>query len=176
MIYCLILSALSTSLGITDLSKASFLIVPIRICIFDTSIRSVSCNVAWSFSGFSKNKYQKPCWAACPVSQFSTCLLNFHDYFVLDSYVWFIIPENQIIFLQVLTHRSGSVSMLSLIYSEVLKMLRMWGILNFDVEIFFPRDFHSSPRGYLKQKSKESDQSHIMTSQSLLVEVIILLF
>lgn len=61
MTYCLILSALSTSLGITDLSKASFLIVPIRIFIFDAAIRSVSCNVAWSFSGFSKNKYQKPC-------------------------------------------------------------------------------------------------------------------
>ncbi|XP_042010589.1 uncharacterized protein LOC121759149 isoform X2 [Salvia splendens] len=72
----------------------------------------------------------------------------------------------------VLTHRSGSVSMLSLIYSEILKMLRIWGVLNFDVEIFFPRDSHSSPRGYLKQKSKESDQSHILTSQSLLVEIL----
>ncbi|XP_057807872.1 uncharacterized protein LOC131022418 isoform X2 [Salvia miltiorrhiza] len=72
----------------------------------------------------------------------------------------------------VLTHRSGSVTMLSLIYSEILKMLRMWGVLNFDVEIFFPHDSHSSPRGYLKQKSKESDQSHIMTSQSLLVEIL----
>lgn len=77
--------------------------------------------------------------------------------------------------LQVLTHRSGSVSMLSLIYSEILQMLRMWCVLNFDVEIFLPRDSHSSPRGYLKQKSKESDQSHIMTSQSLLAEVTILL-
>lgn len=78
--------------------------------------------------------------------------------------------------LQVLTHRSGSVSMLSLIYSEILKMLRMWGVLNFDVEIFFPHDPHSSPKGYLKQKSKESDHSHIMTSESLLVQVTILLF
>ncbi|KAL8492963.1 hypothetical protein ACS0TY_024243 [Phlomoides rotata] len=72
----------------------------------------------------------------------------------------------------VLTHRAGSVSMLSLIYSEILKMLRMWGLLNFDVEIFFPHDPYSSPRGYLKQKSKESDHSHVMTSQSLLVEVL----
>ncbi|XP_042006947.1 uncharacterized protein LOC121755676 isoform X1 [Salvia splendens] len=72
----------------------------------------------------------------------------------------------------VLTHRSGSVSMLSLIYSEILKMLRILGVLNFDVEIYFPHDSHSSPRGYLKQKSKESDQSHIMTSQSLLVEIL----
>ncbi|KAL0397638.1 UNVERIFIED_CONTAM: hypothetical protein Scaly_0212200 [Sesamum calycinum] len=72
----------------------------------------------------------------------------------------------------VLTHRSGSVSMLSLIYSEILKMLRMWDILDFDVEIFFPHDSYSSPRGYQKQKSKESDQSHIMTSQSLLVEIL----
>ncbi|KAG8391123.1 hypothetical protein BUALT_Bualt01G0155200 [Buddleja alternifolia] len=72
----------------------------------------------------------------------------------------------------VLTHRSGSISMLSLIYSEILKMLRMWGVLDFDVEIFCPHDSHSSPRGYRKQKSKESDQSHIMTSQSLLMEIL----
>lgn len=51
-------------------------------------------------------------------------------------------------------------------------MLRMWGLLNFDVEIFFPHDSYSCPKGYHKQKSNESDQSHIMTSQSLLVEVI----
>ena len=50
-------------------------------------------------------------------------------------------------------------------------MLRLWGLLDFDVEIFFPHDSHSLPRGYHKQKSKESDQPHIMTSQSLLVEV-----
>lgn len=64
--------------------------------------------------------------------------------------------------------------MLSLIYSEILKMLRMWGVLDFDVEIFFPHDSYSSPRGYIKQKSKESDHAHIMTPQSLLVEVIVL--
>ncbi|KAK2974137.1 hypothetical protein RJ640_025486, partial [Escallonia rubra] len=72
----------------------------------------------------------------------------------------------------VLTHRSGSASMLSLVYSEILKMLRLWGLLNFDVEVFFPHDSHSSPRGYLKQKSKEADQPHIMTSQSLLVKIL----
>lgn len=72
---------------------------------------------------------------------------------------------------QVLTHRSGSIAMLSLIYSEVLKMLRMWSLLNFDPEIFVPRDLHGLPRGYNKVKSKESDQAHVMTSQALLVEV-----
>jgi hypothetical protein len=61
--------------------------------------------------------------------------------------------------------------MLSLIYSELLKMLRMWGLVDFDVEIFFPHDLHSLPRGYNKQKSKESDQPHIITSQTLLLEV-----
>ncbi|KAE8038400.1 hypothetical protein FH972_010918 [Carpinus fangiana] len=72
----------------------------------------------------------------------------------------------------VLTHRSGSIAMLSLIYSELLKMLRLWGLVNFDVEIFFPHDLHSLPRGYVKQKSKESDQQHIVTSQMLLVEIL----
>ncbi|KAL5570619.1 hypothetical protein UlMin_027194 [Ulmus minor] len=72
----------------------------------------------------------------------------------------------------VLTHRSGSTAMLSLIYSEILKMLRLWGLLDFDVEIFFPHDHHSLPRAYHKQKTKESDQPHIMTSQALLVEML----
>ncbi|KAF4393386.1 hypothetical protein F8388_023190 [Cannabis sativa] len=72
----------------------------------------------------------------------------------------------------VLTHRSGSLTMLSLIYSEILKMLRLWGLLDFDVEIFFPHDFHSLPRGYHKLKSKESDHSHVLTSQALLVEML----
>lgn len=79
-------------------------------------------------------------------------------------------------FEQVLTHRAGSIAMLSLIYSEVLKMLRLWGLVNFDVEIFFPHDHHSLPRGYDKQKSKESDQPHIITSQMLLVEVTSMFF
>ena len=72
---------------------------------------------------------------------------------------------------QVLTHRLGSAAMLSLVYAEILKMFRIWGILNFDVEIFFPHDSSSNPRGYIKQKSKESDQAHIMTTESLLVKV-----
>ncbi|KAL9321780.1 hypothetical protein ACSQ67_009833 [Phaseolus vulgaris] len=72
----------------------------------------------------------------------------------------------------VLTHRSGSAAMLSVIYSEILKMLRLWTLLYFDAEIFFPHDALSLPKGYHKQKSKESDQAHIMTSGNLLVEIL----
>lgn len=72
----------------------------------------------------------------------------------------------------VLTHRSGSASLLSLLYSEILKMLRLWGLLSFDIEVFFPHDSSSSPRGYCKQKTKESDQSHVLTAQSLLEEML----
>ncbi|KAL2337186.1 hypothetical protein Fmac_011632 [Flemingia macrophylla] len=72
----------------------------------------------------------------------------------------------------VLTHRSGSAAMLSLIYSEIMKMLRLWGLLYFDAEIFFPHDDFTVPKGYHKQKSKESDQAHIMTSGNLLVEIL----
>ncbi|KAK8516938.1 hypothetical protein V6N12_032138 [Hibiscus sabdariffa] len=75
----------------------------------------------------------------------------------------------------VLTHRSGSALMLSIIHSEILKMFRMWGLLDFDVEIFFPRDHDGLPRAYDKQKSKESDQPHIMTVQMLLEEVMLIL-
>ncbi|KAG1371117.1 hypothetical protein COCNU_16G002110 [Cocos nucifera] len=73
---------------------------------------------------------------------------------------------------KVLTCRSGSAIMLSLIYSEMVKMLRIYGFLDFDAEIYFPHDFGSLPRGYQKQKSKMSDQPHIMTSKALLVEVL----
>lgn len=62
--------------------------------------------------------------------------------------------------------------MLSLIYSEILKWIRLWGLLDFDVEIFYPRDLAGLPSGYHKKKSKESDHAHIMTAQSLLVEVL----
>ncbi|KAH7667023.1 hypothetical protein IHE45_12G032400 [Dioscorea alata] len=72
----------------------------------------------------------------------------------------------------VLTCRLGSAVMLSLVYSEMLKMLRICGFLDFDVEIYFPHDLFSLPRGYHKQKSKLSDQPHIMTAKSLLVEIL----
>ncbi|GLT94635.1 hypothetical protein SLE2022_123640 [Rubroshorea leprosula] len=72
----------------------------------------------------------------------------------------------------VLTHRSGSAVMLSLIYSEILKMLRIWGLLDFDVEIFFPHSLHGLPGAYDKQKSRVSDQPHIMTTQRLLEEIL----
>uniref|UniRef100_A0A0E0JGX9 Protein SirB1 N-terminal domain-containing protein n=1 Tax=Oryza punctata TaxID=4537 RepID=A0A0E0JGX9_ORYPU len=72
----------------------------------------------------------------------------------------------------VLTCRLGSALMLSLIYSEILKMLRLYGLLEFSVEIFFPHDLNSLPRGYDKHKSKLGDEPHIMTSKSLLVEIL----
>ncbi|KAG8052675.1 hypothetical protein GUJ93_ZPchr0001g33119 [Zizania palustris] len=72
----------------------------------------------------------------------------------------------------VLTCRLGSALMLSLIYSEILKMLRLYGLLEFNVEIFFPHDLNSLPRGYDKLKSKAGDEPHIMTSKSLLVEIL----
>ncbi|TVU05197.1 hypothetical protein EJB05_48351, partial [Eragrostis curvula] len=72
----------------------------------------------------------------------------------------------------VLTCRSGSALMLSLIYSEILKTVRIYGLLDFDPEIFFPHDLNSLPRGYDKHKSKLGDEGHIMTSKSLLVEIL----
>ncbi|GKB63051.1 hypothetical protein Tco_0919237 [Tanacetum coccineum] len=72
----------------------------------------------------------------------------------------------------VLTHRVGSMSMLSLIYSEILKMIRLWGLINFDVEISSPTDSHGSPRGYIKQKTTEFDQQHIVTTESLLLKIL----
>lgn len=50
-------------------------------------------------------------------------------------------------------------------------MLQLWGVIDFDVEIHYPHDLSSLPRAYNKKKGKESDQKHIMTSESLLVEV-----
>lgn len=51
-------------------------------------------------------------------------------------------------------------------------MLRLWGFLEFDVELFYPRDPEGLPRAYNKKKSKESDQPHIMTSELLLLEML----
>ncbi|KAG6791104.1 hypothetical protein POTOM_000215 [Populus tomentosa] len=73
---------------------------------------------------------------------------------------------------KVLTHRSGSAVMLALIYSEILKTLRLWSLLDFDCEIFFPHDNHGLPKGYHKQKSKESDHQHILTSLTLLEKIL----
>ncbi|XP_062196316.1 uncharacterized protein LOC133899347 [Phragmites australis] len=72
----------------------------------------------------------------------------------------------------VLTCRSGSALMLSLIYSEVLKTVQIYGLLDFSAEIFFPHDPNSLPRGYNKHRSKLGDEPHIMTSKSLLVEIL----
>ncbi|KAL5700054.1 hypothetical protein ACHQM5_025553 [Ranunculus cassubicifolius] len=85
-----------------------------------------------------------------------------------------VLPESQALYLHsVLTHRAGSAAMLSLIYSEVLKMLRLWGLLNFEAEIYCPHDEVNLPKGYHKLKSRISDQAHILTTQSLLVEAIV---
>ncbi|KAI5006699.1 hypothetical protein ZWY2020_033942 [Hordeum vulgare] len=71
-----------------------------------------------------------------------------------------------------LTCRSGSALMLSLIYSEMLKTLRLYGLLDFDEEISFPHDLNGLPRGYDKRKSKFCDEPNILTAKSLLVEIL----
>ncbi|KAF7022324.1 hypothetical protein CFC21_035117 [Triticum aestivum] len=71
-----------------------------------------------------------------------------------------------------LTCRSGSALMLSLIYSEMLKTLRLYGLLDFDEEISFPHDLDGCPRGYDKRRSKFCDEPNIMTAKSLLVEIL----
>lgn len=123
------------------------------------------CNLV----GFSEDDQKQSNRAAGSLSSFSMMILclfsHLRDY---NSQSYFHNISSSV---QVLTHRSGSAPLLSLIYSEVLKMLRLWGLLNFDAEVFFPHDHHSYPRGYPKQKGKESDHSHIMTAESLLVQV-----
>ncbi|KAJ4847211.1 hypothetical protein Tsubulata_008454 [Turnera subulata] len=95
-------------------------------------------------------------------------LQSLETFFIVSSRV-----EPRALYLHsVLTHRSGSAPMLTLIYSEILKMLRLWGLLTFDCELFFPHDSHTLPRGYHKQKSKDSDHHHILTSQTLLDKVL----
>ncbi|KAF4403368.1 hypothetical protein G4B88_008014 [Cannabis sativa] len=52
-----------------------------------------------------------------------------------------------------------------LTYSEILKMLQLWGLLDFDVKIFVPHDFHSLPPGYHKQKRIFFDRDLETTSR-----------
>lgn len=105
--------------------------------------------------------------SVCISSCFSFLKSTPHTIFFCCSTIHQLFLSNK----QVLTCRSGSVVMLSLIYSEMLKMLRIYGFLDFDAEIYFPFDLNSLPRGYEKQKSKISDEPHIMTSKLLLVKV-----
>ncbi|CAI9302249.1 unnamed protein product [Lactuca saligna] len=53
----------------------------------------------------------------------------------------------------------------------ILKMLHMWGLVNCDVEISSPNDSYVSPKGYLKQRSTESEHQHIKTTESMLLNV-----
>ncbi|XP_043722131.1 uncharacterized protein LOC122669437 isoform X2 [Telopea speciosissima] len=50
--------------------------------------------------------------------------------------------------------------------------LYLHSVLTHRSEIYFPHDLVSLPKGYHKQKSKASDQPHIMTTQSLLVAIL----
>ncbi|KAJ6713263.1 hypothetical protein OIU79_009290 [Salix purpurea] len=54
----------------------------------------------------------------------------------------------------------------------LLDSLEKFFLLDFDCEIFFPHDNHGLPRGYHKQKSKESDHQHILTSLTLLEKIL----
>ncbi|KAL9233821.1 hypothetical protein vseg_008768 [Gypsophila vaccaria] len=82
-------------------------------------------------------------------------------------------PDSRVFYLHsVLAQRIGTVAVLSLIHSEVLKMLRLSGVINFDVEIYYPHDVISLPRAYNKRKGRETDQQHILTAESLLVEIL----
>ncbi|KAK9682796.1 hypothetical protein RND81_10G097000 [Saponaria officinalis] len=82
-------------------------------------------------------------------------------------------PDPRVFYLHsVLAQRCGTVAVLSLIHSEVLKTLQLWGVINFDVEIYYPHDLVSLPRAYNKKKGTASDQQHIMTAESLLVEIL----
>ena len=86
------------------------------------------------------------------------CFIHSNVFFVLFNW-------------QAFTCRSGSASMLSLTYSQMLKTIGLYGLPDFDEEISFPHDLNGLPRGYEKQKNKLSDEPNIRTSKSLLVEV-----
>lgn len=118
-------------------------------------------DLVWLFQNFLGSSYFRIFWTL-PIN--SSDLVSLFQNF-LDSSL-FVID-----IVQALTCRSGSAGILSLIYSEIIKMLRVYGFLEFDVEVHFPHDLSSLPRGYQKQKSQLSDQSHIITTKSLLVKV-----
>eukprot|EP01018_Ginkgo_biloba_P037673 Gb_33751 [translate_table: standard] len=81
----------------------------------------------------------------------------------------------------VLTRRIGTVVMLALIYTEIVKMLQMLGLLHFDIEVALPHDPTSLPRGYIiadvqkaqdyYKENRNSAQPLVLTTQMLLTEV-----
>lgn len=81
----------------------------------------------------------------------------------------------------VLTRHTGSVIMLALIYSEILKMVKIYGLLDHDIEIDVPHHPTQLPRGHilsnlsgdkghLKVKDGSDDAPHILTTQMFLTE------
>lgn len=83
----------------------------------------------------------------------------------------------------VLTRHTGSVIMLALIYSEILKMVKIYGLLDHDIEIDVPHHPTQLPRGHilsnlsgdkghLKVKDGSDDAPHILTTQMFLTEIL----
>lgn len=80
----------------------------------------------------------------------------------------------------VLTRRLGSPAMLAVIYSELVKILNSWGVIEFVVDMEVPKDHSSLPHPVVRRDQcveiiSDSTAPQLLTPKSLLVEILTML-
>ncbi|MCO5597261.1 hypothetical protein L7F22_051337 [Adiantum nelumboides] len=81
-------------------------------------------------------------------------------------------------FNMVLTRRLGNPAILAIIYSELVKILNSWGVIDFIVGMIAPEDGLSLPRPIPRKPSQpnlEDLSSQLLTPKASLVEILIIL-
>lgn len=81
-------------------------------------------------------------------------------------------------FNMVLTRRLGNPAILAIIYSEVVRVLNSWGVIDFVVDMRAPKNKLSLPQPILRQSSQgslEDASLQLLTPRGLLVEILTIL-
>ncbi|KAI5059266.1 hypothetical protein GOP47_0025585 [Adiantum capillus-veneris] len=81
-------------------------------------------------------------------------------------------------FNMVLTRRLGNPAILAIIYSELVKILKSWGVIDFVVDMIPPEDKFSLPRPVPRkppQSTLEEASLQLLTPKGLLVEILTIL-
>lgn len=80
--------------------------------------------------------------------------------------------------MQVLTRRLGNPALLAIVYSELVKVLKSWGVIEFVVDMMPPKNKFSLPqpvvrKGPLVDTIMDSEPPELFTPKALLAEVIV---
>lgn len=75
----------------------------------------------------------------------------------------------------VLTRRIGTVAVLAIIYSELVRLLKAWGVIEFVVDMIAPADQFSLPRPVVRRCATDvldCEAPQLLTPQGLLTEIL----